>query len=113
MLLINYLYLEDISLFMNIQERILQLNYEHTGKSVAVNEILMTIVSRYQLFEPCLYMSEDENWLNVAIISLENEDFSQSMSILKKEITAFGVFNKHDIEITVPQVGSSTEDLYQ
>ena len=98
---------------MNIQERILQLNYEHTGKSVAINELLMTIISKYQLFEPCLYMSEDENWLNVAIISPDSEDFSQSMSILKKEITAFGVFRKKDIEITVPQVGESTEDLYQ
>ena len=100
-------------IIMNIQERILQLNYEHTGKSVAINELLMTIISKYQLFEPCLYMSEDENWLNVAIISPDSEDFSQSMSILKKEITAFGVFRKKDIEITVPQVGESTEDLYQ
>ncbi|WP_405267837.1 hypothetical protein [Methanobrevibacter sp.] len=98
---------------MNIQERILKLNYEHTGKSVAINELLLTIVSKYHLFEPCLYLSEDENWIDVAIISLESEEFSQSMSILKKEITAFGVFNKKDIEIAVPQVGESTEDLYQ
>ncbi len=97
---------------MNIQERILQLNLEHTGKTVEINDVLLTIISKYQLFEPCLYLSEDENWLNVAIISLESEEFSQSMSILKKEITAFGVFNKQDIEIAVPQVGSE-EDLYQ
>jgi hypothetical protein len=45
------------------------------------------------------------------MISLENEEYSQSMSILKKEITAFGVFNKEDVNISVPQVGS--EDLYQ
>ena len=97
---------------MNIQERILQLNLEHTGKTVEINDVLLTIICKYQLFEPCLYLSEDENWLNVAIISLESEEFSQSMSILKKEITAFGVFNKQDIEIAVPQVGSE-EDLYQ
>lgn len=97
---------------MNIQERILQLNYEHTGKSVAINEILMTIISKYQLFEPCLYLSEDENWLDVLIISPEGSESSQSMSILKKEITAFGVFRKHDVEIPVEQ-GESTEDLYQ
>ncbi len=97
---------------MNIQERILQLNYEHTGKSVAINEILMTIISKYQMFEPCLYMSEDENWLDVLIVSSEGPESSQSMSILKKEITAFGVFRKHDVEIPVTQ-GESTEDLYQ
>ena len=97
---------------MNIQERILQLNYEHTGKSVAINEILMTIISKYQMFEPCLYMSEDENWLDVLIVSPEGPESSQSMSILKKEITAFGVFRKHDVEIPVTE-GESAEDLYQ
>ena len=97
---------------MNIKERIIQLNLEHTGKTVETNEVPLTIISKYQLFEPCLYMSEDENWLNVAIISPESDEFSQSMSILKKEITAFGVFNKHAPEIPVPQVGSE-EDLYQ
>jgi hypothetical protein len=96
---------------MNIQERIIQLNLEHTGQTVEINELLITVISKFQLFEPCLYLSEDENWLNVAMISLENEEYSQSMSILKKEITAFGVFNKEDVNISVPQVGS--EDLYQ
>lgn len=96
---------------MNIQERIIQLNLEHTGQTVEINELLITVISKFQLFEPCIYLSEDENWLNVAMISLENEEYSQSMSILKKEITAFGVFNKEDVNISVPQVGS--EDLYQ
>ena len=96
---------------MNIQERIIQLNLEHTGQTVEINELLITVISKFQLFEPCLYLSEDEDWLNVAMISLENEEYSQSMSILKKEITAFGVFNKEDVNISVPQVGS--EDLYQ
>ncbi|WP_304090518.1 hypothetical protein, partial [Methanobrevibacter gottschalkii] len=72
---------------------------------------LITIISKFQLFEPCLYLSEDDDWLNVSMISLENEDFSQSMSILKKEITAFGVFNKEDVDINVSPVGS--QDLYQ
>ncbi|WP_458457015.1 hypothetical protein [Methanobrevibacter sp.] len=96
---------------MNIKERIIQLNYEHTGNTVEINELLLTLISKFQLFEPCAYLSEDENWLNVAIISIENEEVSQSMSILKKELTAFGVFNKQDIEIEIPQKGS--EDLYQ
>lgn len=96
---------------MNIKERIIQLNYEHTGNTVEINELLLTLISKFQLFEPCAYLSEDENWLNVAIISMENEEVSQSMSILKKELTAFGVFNKQDIEIEIPQKGS--EDLYQ
>lgn len=97
---------------MNIQERIIQLNEEHTGKTVNISEVLLTLISKYQLFEPCVYLSEDENWLNVAIISVENEEVSQAMSILKKELTAFGIFNHHDIPIEIPQV-EPTEDLYQ
>lgn len=96
---------------MNIKERIIQLNLEHTGQIKDINDVLITIISKFQLFEPCLYLSEDDDWLNVSMISLENEDFSQSMSILKKEITAFGVFNKEDVDINVPPVGS--QDLYQ
>lgn len=97
---------------MNIQDRILQLNYELTGNSVEIRQVLFTIITKNQLFEPCAYMSEDENWLNIAIISSEGKEFTQAMSILKKEITAFGLFPKRDAEVPVPQV-ESTEDLYQ
>ena len=95
---------------MNIQERIIQLHNEHTGNTIEINKVLLTIITKNQLFEPCAYMSEDENWLDVAIVSLD-DGFSQSMSINKKEITAFGVFRKHDVPIPAQQ--SETEDLYQ
>lgn len=96
---------------MNVKERIIKLNMEHTGEEKDINELLITIISKYQLFEPCMYLSEDEEWLNVSMISVENEDISQSMSILKSEITAFGVFRKEDTNVIIPQV--SAEDLYQ
>jgi hypothetical protein len=96
---------------MNIKERILQLNYEHTGNEQDISELLLTLISKFQLFEPCIYLSEDDEWLNVAIISIENDDVSQSMSILKSELTAFGVFNKEDIEFEMPQ--KESEALYQ
>lgn len=96
---------------MNIKERILKLNEEHTGQSADIDDLLLTLISKFQLFEPCVYLSEDEEWLNVAMISLENNEESQSMSILKKELTAFGVFNREEMPIDIPQKGS--EDLYQ
>ncbi len=57
-------------------------------------------------------MSEDENWLNIAIISSEGKEATQAMSILKKDITAFGLVPKRNAEVPEPQV-ESTEDLYQ
>lgn len=97
---------------MNIEERILQLNLEHTNENVEINDLLLTIVTKFQLFEPCRYLSEDDEWVNVSLISLENNDMAQALSIRKSEITTFGIFNREEIELNLePQKGS--EDLYQ
>lgn len=97
---------------MNIKERVINLNKEHSGKDIEIEELLLTIITKFQLFEPCNYLSEDEEWLNVAIISLEDNSVSQPLSIRKDEITTFGVFNREEVEVNLnPQQGS--EDLYQ
>lgn len=97
---------------MNVKERILQLNQQHTNKSINIEEVLLTIVTKFQLFEPCSYLSEDEEWLNIVMVSLEDNNLSQALSIKKSEITAFGIFNREEIELNLaPQKGS--EDLYQ
>lgn len=97
---------------MNIEERILQLNLEHANENVEINDLLLTIVTKFQLFEPCRYLSEDDEWINVSLISLENNDMAQALSIRKNEITTFGIFNREEIELNLePQKGS--EDLYQ
>ena len=98
---------------MNVKEKILKLNYEHTNQSVEITDVLLTIITKFQLFEPCSYLSEDEDWLNVALISIEDNSVSQALSIKKSEITTLGSFNREEIEISIadPQMGS--EDLYQ
>ena len=97
---------------MNIKERVINLNGEHSGLGVEIEDLLLTIITKFQLFEPCNYLSEDEEWLNVAIISLEDNSVSQPLSIRKSEITTFGVFNREEVEVNLnPQQGS--EDLYQ
>jgi hypothetical protein len=97
---------------MNFKERILELNFQHTNGNVDIGNLLLTVITRFQLFEPCRYLSEDEEWLNVSLISLENSDVSQALSIRKSEIVTFGVFNEEEIEVDLtPQKGS--EDLYQ
>jgi len=97
---------------MNIEERILQLNLEHANENVEINDLLLTIVTKFQLFEPCRYLSEDDEWINISLISIENNDMAQALSIRKSEITTFGIFNREEIELNLePQKGS--EDLYQ
>ena len=96
---------------MNIKERILELNLQHTGKNAEINELLMTIITKYQLFEPCLYLAEDEEWVNVSMISIEDENVSQAISVRKSEITMLGIFNREEIELTLPN--TDPEDFYQ
>lgn len=97
---------------MNVKDRILILNQQNTAKSADISDLLLTIITKFQLFEPCLYLSEDDEWLNVSMISLEDNDINQALSIRKSEITTFGIFNREEIELNLaPQKGS--EDLYQ
>lgn len=96
---------------MNVRERILQLNYQHTGKNVEINELLMTIITKYQMFEPCLYLDEDEEWVNVSMISIEDETVSQAISVKKSEITMLGIFNREDVELNLPN--TDPEAFYQ
>ena len=96
---------------MNVKDRILELNYQHTGKNVEINELLMTIITKYQLFEPCLYLAEDEEWVNVSMISIEDETVSQAISVRKSEITMLGIFNREGIELTLPN--TDPEAFYQ
>lgn len=97
---------------MNVKERILDLNKLHTGEEIDIDDALLTIISRFQLFEPCKYLSEDDEWLNFAIISLEDNNISQPLCIRKDEITTFGIFNREEVDMSLsPQHGS--EDLYQ
>ena len=97
---------------MNVKDKILSLNREHTGKSADISDLLLTIITKFQLFEPCAYMSEDEEWLNVNLISIEDTSIGQALTIRKSEITTFGIFNREEIELNfAPQ--NESEDFYQ
>ena len=86
---------------MNVKDKILNLNQEHTGKSADINDLLLTIITKFQLFEPCSYLSEDDEWLNVSLISIEDNSVGQALTIRKSEITTFGIFNREEIELNM------------
>ena len=96
---------------MNLKEKVKELNREYIGEDILISDILLTIITRYQLFEPCQYLGEDDEWVNVAMVSVENPNVSQAMSIRKSEIVMFGIYTHEEIEIPVPE--SNPEDFYQ
>ena len=100
---------------MNVKERILKLNQACTDEEVEIGRLLLIVITKYQLFEPCIYLVENEEWLDVAIVSLESGSISQALSIKKSEVTTLGIFNKQEVEVEepAPQQESSEDDLYQ
>ncbi len=97
---------------MNVKQRILELNTQYTGQSADIDDLLLTFLTQFQLFEPCRYLSEDDEWVNLVMISPDDSNMSQALSIRKNQIVTFGIFNQDEIELNVvPQTDS--EDLYQ
>ena len=96
---------------MNVKEKILDLNRQHTGKEAEINELLLTLMTKFQLFEPCIYLSEDGEWVNVTMVSIEDENITQPMSIKKSEISMVGIFNREEIDLNIPKADSGA--LYQ
>ena len=97
---------------MNVKDRIITLNEQHTGETADIEDLLLTIVTKFQLFEPCKYLSEDDEWISVSMISLEDNNISQALNIKKVEITTFGIFNREEIELNLaPQ--KESDGLYQ
>lgn len=96
---------------MNVKERILDLNRQHTGNDAEIKDLLLIVMTKFQLFEPCLYLSEDDEWLNVSMVSIEDESVTQPMSIKKEEISMVGIFNREEIELNLPKTDS--EVFYQ
>ena len=97
---------------MNVKQKILDLNMQHTGSETSIDDLLLTVVTNFQLFEPCRYLAEDEDWINIAMISVEDESLSQAMSIKKSEIVMLGIFNPAEIEMA-KQIKTEPEDFYQ
>jgi hypothetical protein len=96
---------------MDIKDNVIELNRQFAGEDIQITDVLLTIITRYQLFEPCRYLGEDDEWINIAMISIENESIAQPMSIRKSEIVMFGIFNREEVEIVVPE--TNPEDFYQ
>ena len=60
---------------MNIKDRLLKLNFEHTSEDIEINDVLLTVITKFQLFEPCRYLSEDDEWLNGLLFHLRTITF--------------------------------------
>ena len=96
---------------MNLKEKVIELQMQFTGEECEIEDMYLTIITKYQIFEPCQYLAEDEDWVNVTMTSIENENITQAMSINKSEIVMFAIFDRDEIQF--PVIETNPEDFYQ
>lgn len=85
---------------MNIKERILSMDkylvdndYVEGDYIDSVEDLLLTIEVKDNVYSPCCYVCEDSNWATFLILSMGS---GQCMSVRKSEIICFGIYNGAD-----------------
>ena len=104
---------------MNYKEKFLEMEREFAKESSRdpienIQDLKLTFIFKFQLFEPCKYISEDEEWITFLIMPPDEALESQIMSLRKDEIVSFGILNEHNLaemENVVEEI--EPESLYQ
>lgn len=104
---------------MNFKQRILDMEKMFASESSRepvenVEDLKLTFIFKFQIFEPCQYLSEDDEWITFLILPPEDTLESQIMSLRKDEIVSFGILNENNLA----QIGElikeiEPESLYQ
>lgn len=104
---------------MNFKERFLELERQFAKENQRepkenVEDLLVTFFFNYQFFEPCKYISEDDEWVTFLLVSTNEVIESQIMSLKKEHIISFGVLDEGNvIEISNLLKDIEPESLYQ
>lgn len=87
---------------MNIKERILSMDkylidegFVEDDYVESYKDLLLTICTEQDIYEPCMYVSETDTWLSIIDLSLG--EGGQFMDIKKDNIMGFGLYNGFDI----------------
>ena len=88
---------------MNYKERLLALEKEFATQNSRdakenIEDLKLTFIFRFHLFEPCQYVSEDEEWLTFLILPPDESLESQIMTLKKDEVISFGILSDNNID---------------
>ncbi|WP_405303910.1 hypothetical protein [Methanobrevibacter sp.] len=104
---------------MNYKDKFLEMEKEfakHSSREPVedIAELKLTFIFKFQIFEPCRYISEDDEWITFLILPPDDSLESQIMSLRKEEIVSFGILNEHNIaEMSNVVSEVEPESLYQ
>ena len=104
---------------MNYKEKFLEMEREFAREYSRdpiddISEMKLTFFFKFQIFEPCKYVSEDDEWITFLILPPDDTLESQIMSLRKEEIVSFGILNENNLAETSNVVTEiEPESLYQ
>lgn len=104
---------------MNYKEKFLEMEREFAKETSRdqiddIKELKLTFIFKFQIFEPCKYISEDEDWITFLILPPDDSLESQIMSLRKDEIVSFGILNENNLaEVNNVVTEIEPESLYQ
>ena len=103
---------------MDIKSRILEMNKVYCEKydlkaSDDIDDLLIALITKFQLFEPCSYVSEDEDWITFIIVPQDESLGNQIMTLRKDEIISYGICNEKNISADDTAPKNESESLYQ
>lgn len=104
---------------MNYKEKFLEMEREFAKETSRdqiddIKELKLTFIFKFQIFEPCKYVSEDDEWITFLILPPDDSLESQIMSLRKDEIVSFGILNENNLaEINNTVTEIEPESLYQ
>ncbi len=104
---------------MNIKERILEMDkqlaeIQESEPSQDIDDLLLAFLFKITAFEPCKYVSEDEEWITLLLLPPDDSLESQIMTLKKSEVISFGIVNEKNLdELNNLTQQISSESLYQ
>ena len=104
---------------MNFKDKILEMERQFAKESSRdavknVEDLSLTFIFKFQIFEPCRYVSEDEEWITFLIVPPDDSIESQIMSLRKDEIVSFGILNEKNLAEFSEVINEiEPESLYQ
>ena len=103
---------------MNFKQKLLDLDKKLVDKKYiddtyidSVDNLFLTIETEQISFYPCCYLDEDDEWVNVLILSSENT--SKCSSIKKDSIISFGFINSGSETVISNIEEKHCPDFYQ
>ncbi|WP_295113488.1 hypothetical protein [uncultured Methanobrevibacter sp.] len=105
---------------MNVKDKLLSMEKrfaeEYSREPIEnVEDLLVTFIFKFQFFEPCKYLSEDDEWITFLLMPANDISGGQIMTVRKDDVVSFGILDEKNVTDLSSLLGNKDEpeSLYQ